>query len=230
MNTTKKAVNASLNFTPASKTLLKATQNVTDSIGSAKEHGKTVTAWKRAAPLGSAGTSRIIYSHIREKIAQISHNKISEVEYPINPGRALKVFLDRLSDYEKGEIIDYKNIYYLGPNVDKTGYKKGDPNYGYDDERNDYKIVLHDHLAYRYETLELLGKGSFGQALKCFDHKRKKEVAIKIIRNKKRFHKQAVIEAKILKFMKDRDANDEVSIVRMHESFIFRGHFVSFML
>lgn len=46
--------------------------------------------------------------------------------------------------------------------------------------------VLHDHLAYRYEVLEVLGKGSFGQVVKCYDHKTDLLVAVKIIRNKKR--------------------------------------------
>ena len=45
-------------------------------------------------------------------------------------------------------------------------------------------MVLGDHLAYRYEIKDFLGKGSFGQALKCVDHKTGEVVAIKIIRNK----------------------------------------------
>lgn len=56
----------------------------------------------------------------------------------------------------------------------------------------------HDHLMYRYEILDMLGKGSFGQVAKCYDHKTGEYVAIKIIRNKKRFHCQAVVEVKIL--------------------------------
>uniref|UniRef100_A0A8C9N531 Protein kinase domain-containing protein n=1 Tax=Serinus canaria TaxID=9135 RepID=A0A8C9N531_SERCA len=45
--------------------------------------------------------------------------------------------------------------------------------------------VLHDHIAYRYEVLEVIGKGSFGQVAKCLDHKTNELVALKIIRNKK---------------------------------------------
>lgn len=39
-----------------------------------------------------------------------------------------------------------------------------------------------------------LGKGSFGQAFKVFDHKRGGFMAMKVIKNKKRFHAQALEE------------------------------------
>lgn len=71
-------------------------------------------------------------------------------------------------------------------------------NFGYDDERGDYLVVNNDHLAYRYEIVDTLGKGSFGQVLNCRDHQTGESVAIKIIRNKKRFHHQALVEIKIL--------------------------------
>ena len=60
-------------------------------------------------------------------------------------------------------------------------------NFGYDDDRGDFKIVISDHIGYRYEIVETLGSGSFGQAVKCFDHKEKQLVALKVIRNKRRF-------------------------------------------
>lgn len=47
--------------------------------------------------------------------------------------------------------------------------------------------VLHDHMMYRYEVLEVIGKGSFGQVVKALDHKTNTLVAVKIIRNKKRW-------------------------------------------
>ena len=42
-------------------------------------------------------------------------------------------------------------------------------------------------MVYRYEIQEVLGKGSFGQVVKCLDHKTGNDVAVKIIRNKKRY-------------------------------------------
>jgi dual specificity tyrosine-phosphorylation-regulated kinase 2/3/4 len=61
-------------------------------------------------------------------------------------------------------------------------------NYGFDNDRGDYHLNFHDHIAYQYEIIDLLGKGSFGRVVKVFDHKSKKEMALKIIRNKTRFH------------------------------------------
>lgn len=62
----------------------------------------------------------------------------------------------------------------------------------------------HDQLAYRYEVLGILGKGSFGQVLKCSDHKYKVARAVKMIRNKRRFHQQALVEVKILEHLRDK--------------------------
>ena len=105
-----------------------------------------------------------------------------------------------LSEYECKEILEYESVYYVGARSEK---KMATPdittnNYGYDDERGDYLVINHDHLAFRYEVIDTLGKGSFGQVLHCRDHCTGESVAIKIIRNKKRFHHQALVEIKIL--------------------------------
>jgi serine/threonine protein kinase len=105
-----------------------------------------------------------------------------------------------LSEYERKEIVDYPSVYWIGARSKKKLAMLDDEanNYGYDDERGDYLVVPHDHLAYRYEIVDTLGKGSFGQVLHCRDHCTGESVAIKIIRNKKRFHHQALVEIKIL--------------------------------
>lgn len=94
----------------------------------------------------------------------------------------------------------------------------------YDDDRGDYHIVMHDHFSYRYEVLSLLGKGSFGQVAKCFDYKDNAITAVKLIRNKKRFHHQALVEVKLLQYCKERDTHDQANIVHMGEYFYFRNH------
>jgi dual specificity tyrosine-phosphorylation-regulated kinase 2/3/4 len=58
-----------------------------------------------------------------------------------------------LTDYERAEIQDYKEIYFLGLNAAKIkGASTLQHNYGYDDDRGDYQVVLNDHLCYRYEV------------------------------------------------------------------------------
>ncbi len=44
-------------------------------------------------------------------------------------------------------------------------------NHGYDTTSGFYQVISGDHLAYRYETLEELGRGTFGQVIRCIDHK-----------------------------------------------------------
>jgi len=89
----------------------------------------------------------------------------------MRPGKALKLFLNQLSDYERGEILEYQEIYFLGLKSEKVlGSPKEEFNYGYDDEKGDYKIVMNDHIGYRYEVLEFLGKGSFGTVRSLFSN------------------------------------------------------------
>jgi dual specificity tyrosine-phosphorylation-regulated kinase 2/3/4 len=122
----------------------------------------------------------------------------------VSPQDAIRIAV--LNIYERGEIIDYNDIYFCGTqNAAKVvGDLNSDvPNFGYDDERGDYTIVPGDHLAYRYEIIDILGKGSFGQVVRCIDHKTGVLVAVKIIRNKKRFHQQALVEVNILQRLRE---------------------------
>ena len=95
----------------------------------------------------------------------------------------------KLTDFEKTELLDFKKVYFLGLEAEKIKGKTSGKLYnsGYDDENGDYNVVLKDHIYYRFEVLDFLGKGSFGQALKCLDHKTGEIVAVKIIKNKERY-------------------------------------------
>lgn len=112
-----------------------------------------------------------------------------------------------LNIFERGEIIDYNSgVYFYGTKSARKivgDLNHATNNFGYDDDRGDYNIVMGDHLAYRYEVVDMLGKGSFGQVVRCVDHKTGMLVAVKIIRNKKRFHQQALVEVNILQKLRE---------------------------
>ncbi|KAH6844997.1 hypothetical protein B0I37DRAFT_378901 [Chaetomium sp. MPI-CAGE-AT-0009] len=143
----------------------------------------------------------------------------------VSPQEAIRIAV--LNVYERGEIVDYKDVYFCG--TQNAAKVIGDPqsdslNFGYDDERGDYTIVPGDHLSYRYEIIDVLGKGSFGQVVRCIDHKTGVLVAVKIIRNKKRFHQQALVEVNILQKLREWDPQNKHSMVNFTHSFYFRGH------
>ncbi|KAJ3033307.1 Dual specificity tyrosine-phosphorylation-regulated kinase, partial [Rhizoclosmatium hyalinum] len=178
----------------------------------------------------------------------------SALKLPLTPDVTLHYFKPLLTPYEQQEVIGYEEVWFagssgvqkigtatrktgadgIGLNIPGSGVGDDDDaatskegtvfNHGYDDARGDLYLTHHDHLAYRYEMISLLGKGSFGQCVKCFDHKLKKHVAIKIIRNKKRFEQQGLIEVKVLERLKNEDSDDTANIVHMHDSFHFRNH------
>lgn len=79
------------------------------------------------------------------------------------PEQVMKLFAHKLTPYEHHEIFGYSQIYFIGANAKKRQGAIGAPNNcGYDDEHGSYLHVPHDHIAYRYEMLKIIGKGSFG--------------------------------------------------------------------
>jgi len=130
-----------------------------------------------------------------------------------------------MSLFEQGEILDYPQVYFVGQNAKKPRATASQAdNNGFDDDRGDYVWNLHDQVGFRYEILGVLGKGSFGQVLKCFDWKLNQLTALKIIRNKKRFHQQALVEVKLLQQLKQRDTDGSAAVVHVTDHFYFRSH------
>ena len=103
------------------------------------------------------------------------------------PQKAIDLFTNFLTDFEKKEILLFSEIYYVG---EKKDLKKSPDTNTYTDNSGMYKHTPHDHLAYRYEVISFLGKGSFGQVLKTHDYKLKKDTAVKMIKKGQKYYKQ----------------------------------------
>ncbi|KAL2742458.1 dual specificity tyrosine-phosphorylation-regulated kinase mbk-2-like isoform X2 [Vespula maculifrons] len=189
---------------------------------------------KSNAKNANNSTSNNIHNMSMHESHSATSHEVYPGKLPMTPQEAVKYYGYRLPDFERAEIEKYSEIWYLGLSANKIHGEEGaSQNGGYDDENGSYNKVLHDHISYRYEILEVIGKGSFGQVIRAFDHKTGQHIAIKIIRNKKRFHHQALIEVRILEHLKkkDLDANASHNVIHMLEYFYFRNHLcISFEL
>jgi serine/threonine protein kinase len=58
----------------------------------------------------------------------------------------------------------------------------------------------------------MLGKGSFGQVIEARDEESNETVAIKIIKSRRAFHQQGLIEISILEELSRRDPEDAKNI------------------
>ncbi|CAH1370964.1 hypothetical protein MTP99_012457 [Tenebrio molitor] len=90
----------------------------------------------------------------------------------------------------------------------------------------DYQLVQHEVLysmANQYEVLEFLGRGTFGQVVKCWKKGTNEIVAIKILKNHPSYARQGQIEVSILSRLSQENA-DEFNFVRAYECFQHKNH------
>ena len=60
-----------------------------------------------------------------------------------------------LTKYERKEIFDYDTIYYINLNYKSVQKKlKREDTFSYDDDNWDYKLIVGEHIAYRYEIID----------------------------------------------------------------------------
>ena len=123
-----------------------------------------------------------------------------------------------LTDYEESEILNYREVYYIRPEpVQSKKSINQIPNF--------FHFVKNDHIAYRYQQLQVIGKGSFGSVFECYDHKNNEKVAIKMLRDKPKIHSQITFELDLLKMLQNSSDGENHHIIRYIESFTFRGFF-----
>ncbi|XP_072128936.1 homeodomain-interacting protein kinase 3a isoform X3 [Mobula birostris] len=90
----------------------------------------------------------------------------------------------------------------------------------------DYHLMQHEVLCSMkntYEVLDFLGRGTFGQVVKCWKRGTNEIVAIKILKNHPSYARQGQIEVGILAQLSNENA-DEFNFVRAYECFQHRNH------
>ncbi|XP_018614037.1 dual specificity tyrosine-phosphorylation-regulated kinase 3 [Scleropages formosus] len=193
---------------------------------SRKLNGSSLSSSKPSAALSKEkSVERSIESSSSAKSSDTTTKSCKPGQGAMTPEQALKLHRQHLTTLEQQEIHNYPEIYFVGPNAKKRqAVAGGSNNGGYDDDQGSYIHVPHDHLAYRYEFLKVIGKGSFGQVAKVYDHKMHQHLALKMVRNEKRFHRQAAEEIRILEHLKKQDKTGSMNVVHMLENFTFRNH------
>uniref|UniRef100_A0A672PX92 non-specific serine/threonine protein kinase n=1 Tax=Sinocyclocheilus grahami TaxID=75366 RepID=A0A672PX92_SINGR len=90
----------------------------------------------------------------------------------------------------------------------------------------EYQLVQHEVLCsmkHTYEVLEFLGRGTFGQVVKCWKRGTNEIVAVKILKNHPSYARQGQIEVSILARLSGENAEDH-NLVRAFECFQHRHH------
>ncbi|OMJ74114.1 hypothetical protein SteCoe_27034 [Stentor coeruleus] len=155
-------------------------------------------------------------SPARSSQIEDSCNK-KKLRLPMSGTQAGLMYSEHLTQQEKHEIIKYQEVYYLGERAVKV---EGN----FKDSESRYKANIGDHLSFRYEIISILGKGTFGNVYKCYDHKRNLMVAVKVMRDMQVIKDQAEIEIENLEKINDSDPDDTKCIVKMRQCFDFRDH------
>jgi len=100
------------------------------------------------------------------------------------------------------------------------------PNSSNNNNEGDYHLVKHEVLYstnHQYEVLEFLGRGTFGQVVKCWKKGTNEIVAIKILKNHPSYARQGQIEVSILRRLSEESSND-YNFVRAFECFTHKNH------
>ncbi|XP_068598349.1 dual specificity tyrosine-phosphorylation-regulated kinase 3 isoform X1 [Brachionichthys hirsutus] len=196
-----------------------------DSTNNRKVNAIPTASTLNSGTAGQTPTKPALVSSLSKERSVDSTESGGKLCGPLSPDQAVRLYQSQLTPLEQTEIHSYPDVYFVGPGAKKRpAVAGGSNNCGYDDEQGGYVHVPHDHLAYRYEFLKIIGKGSFGQVAKVYDHKLQQHLALKMVRNEKRFHRQAQEEIRILEHLRKQDRSGTMNAVHMLENFTFRSH------
>ncbi|XP_015109777.1 serine/threonine-protein kinase minibrain [Diachasma alloeum] len=191
--------------------------------GGAPLYGRLVAEEPAVCGTGAGGVPQETPADIHAMQARIPHRFRDPATAPLR-----KLSVDLIKTYKHINEVYYAKKKRRAQQMqgEDGSHKKERKLYndGWDDDNHDYIIKNGEKFLDRYEIDSLIGKGSFGQVVKAFDHEEQTQVAIKIIKNKKPFLNQAQIEVRLLEMMNRADTDNKYYIVKLKRHFMWRNH------
>ena len=90
------------------------------------------------------------------------------------------------------------------------------------------RYALGDALTNEYKIISLLGEGTFGRVLECWDAISERRCAIKVIRNVQKYRDAAMVEIEVLKTLAEGDASrrdgERFNCIALRRAFDYQGH------
>lgn len=93
-----------------------------------------------------------------------------------------------------------------------------------DDEDGHFIVRENETFANRFTIQKLVGQGTFGKVIACYDKLNRDTVAVKVIRNIPKYRDAAKIELRILTTLKKFDNENRNHCIHLRECLDYRGH------
>ncbi|KAH8916841.1 kinase-like protein [Atractiella rhizophila] len=93
-----------------------------------------------------------------------------------------------------------------------------------DDKEGHFIVRQGVELGGRYRISRLLGQGTFGKVVQCYDNRGGPEVAVKVIRAVQKYRDASKVEVKVLKLLKERDPENRNKCIHLLDCFDHRNH------
>ena len=155
---------------------------------------------------------------VRKKIVRDGIQK--SLMHPLTPHEVLDKYAEYLDDDDKKDLENYEICYFIRRDV----CNRLD---GSDCDSDVFKFSAGAHIGFRFEQVEVLGSGTFGICLKCYDHKKHRFVALKILNKSFSDSKRIDMETSILnKLQKSEYSKGREYILKFYGAFLYRGHII----
>ena len=93
-----------------------------------------------------------------------------------------------------------------------------------DDKEGHFIVREGDFITPRYQIRGLLGQGTFGKVVHCYDRRLRRPVAIKVIRAIQKYRDASQIEIRVLRCIREHDPLNKNQCVEFLETFDYRNH------